>query len=93
MEGEYGVGFELFVEGEADFGFGDVRDFSAVEESVGDDVEDLAGFGTEDAGEVEGLVACEGGGGGVSGVGGVGVGDPAAASHKWLWAMRCEVQV
>ena len=37
---------------------------------------DLAGLGAEDAGEVGGLVAGEGGGGG-----GPGVGDPAAAGH------------
>ncbi len=56
--------------------FGDAGDFGAVEEAVGDDVVDLAGFGAEDAGEVGGLVAGEGGGGG-----GPGVGDQAAAGH------------
>jgi hypothetical protein len=76
MEGKGGVGFELFVEGEEDLGFGDAGDFSAVEEAVGDDVVDLAGFGTEDAGEVDGLVAGEGCGGG-----GAGVGDPTTAGH------------
>ena len=76
MEGEGGVGFELFVEGEEDFGFGDGGDLGTVKEAVGDDVEDLAGLGAEDAGEVEGLVAGEG-----CGSWGAGVGDPAAASH------------
>ena len=63
MEGQGGVGFEFFVEGEVDFVFGDAGDFGAVEEAAGDDVEDLAGLGAEDAGEVGGLVAGEGGGG------------------------------
>ena len=53
-------------------------DLGAVEEAVGDDVVDLAGLGAEDAGEVEGLIAGEGGGGG-----GPGVGDEAAAGHDW----------
>jgi hypothetical protein len=82
MEGKGGVGLELFVEGEVDTGFFAVEagvdgdDFGAVKEAVGYDIEDLAGFGAEDAGEMNGLVASEGGGGGSGGVG-----DPAAASH------------
>jgi len=77
MEGKGGVGLELFVEGEEDFVVGDGEDLGAVEEAVGDDVVDLAGFGAEDAAKVSGLVAGEGGGGG-----GPGVGDPAAAGHE-----------
>jgi hypothetical protein len=82
MEGKGGVGLEFFVEGEVDarfFAVGagvDGGDFGAVEEAVGYDVEDLAGLGAEDAGEVDGLVAGESGGGGSGDVG-----DPAAASH------------
>jgi hypothetical protein len=79
MEGKGGVGLELFVEGEEDFVVGDGEDLGAVEEAVGDDVVDLAGFGAEDAGEMQGLIAGEGGVGGVTGYGGEGVGDPAAA--------------
>ncbi len=78
VEGKGGIGLELFVEGEEDFLLGDGDDFGAVEEAVSDDVVDLAGFGAKDAGEVEGLIAGEGGG-----VGGDLVGDEAAASH---WA-------
>jgi hypothetical protein len=70
MDGQGGVGFELFVEGEVDFAsLGDGGDLGAVEEAVGDDVEDLAGLGAEDAGEVDGLLAGEGGVGGVAGWG------------------------
>ncbi len=86
MEGKGGVGGELFVEGEVDTGFGDAGDLGAVEEAVGDDVVDLAGFGAEDAGEVGGLIAGEGGGGG-----GPGVGDEAATGHAFefsLWGRR-----
>ena len=56
VEGKGGVGLELFVEGEEDFGFvttaagGDAGDLSPVEEASGYYVEDLAGFGAEDAG-------------------------------------------
>ena len=82
VEGKGGVGFELFVEGEVDLRFGDGRDFGSVEEAVGDDVVDLAGLGAQNAAEVGGLVAGEGGGGGSGGCGGgPGVGDPAAAGH------------
>src|ERR1700685_1338966 len=84
MEWESGVGFQLFVEGEVDFGFTtaadvDGGDFGAVEEAVGYDVVDLAGLGAEDAGEVGGLIAGEGGGGR-----GPEVGDEAAAGHLLL---------
>ncbi len=82
VEWEGGVGLELFVEGEDDFGFADADDFCAVEEAVGDDVEDLAGLGAEDAGEVESLISGEGSASWMSGGGGVGVGDPAAAGHR-----------
>ena len=61
--------------GGADFG-----DFGSVEEAVGDDVEELAGLGAQDAGEVDGLLAGEGGVGGMAGLRGPGVGDEAAAS-------------
>ncbi len=47
-----------------------------MQEAVGDDVIDLAGFGAEDARQVDSLVAGEGGGGL-----GPGVGDEAAARH------------
>lgn len=76
VEREGGVGFELFVEGEEDSLVGDAGDFGTMEEAVGDDVVDLAGFSAENASEVGGLVASEGCGGG-----GPGVGDPTAASH------------
>jgi len=81
MDRQGGVGFELFVQGEEDFGFRYGGDLSAVQEAVGDDVEDLARLGAEDAGEVLGLLAGKGGVGGVAGGGGESVGDPAAA-HK-----------
>ena len=68
MDGEGCVGFEFFVEGEGDFGVGYGGDLGAVEEAVGDDVEDLAGLGAEDAGEMRGLLAGEGGVGGVAGL-------------------------
>jgi hypothetical protein len=86
MEREGSVGGELFVKGEIYLGFGDLRDFGAVEEAVGDDVVDLAGSCAEDAGEVGGLVAGEGGGGGCPSVG-----DEAATGHAsefsgwWRW--------
>ena len=87
VDGEGGVGRELFVEGEGDFGVllrargADGGDFGAMEEAVGDDVVDLARLSAEDAGEVGGLLAGERGAGGMAGLGGPGVGDPAAA-HK-----------
>ena len=74
VDGQGGVGFEFFMEDEADFGLGDGGDLGAVEEAVGDHVEDLAGLRAEDAGEVRGLLASEGGGGGVAGLGRPGVG-------------------
>jgi len=77
MEREGGVGLKLFVEGELNAGFADVDDFGAVEEAVGYDVVGLAGSGAEDSGEVRGLVAGEGGGGGSPGVG-----DEAATGHE-----------
>jgi len=64
------------VEREDDFAFGDGEDFGTVEETVGDDVEDLSGLGAENASEMGGLVAGEG-----SGCVGEGVGNPAAARH------------
>ncbi len=79
---ECGVGFQFFVEDEANFLIGNGGDFGAVEEAVGDYVEDLAGFGAKDASEVKGLIASKGGGGGTSGGGEEGVGDEAAASHR-----------
>ncbi len=71
-----GVGFELFVEREQDLVFRDVGDFGAVEETSGDDIEDLAGLGAEDAGEMGGLISGERGSSC-----GPGVCDPAAAGH------------
>jgi hypothetical protein len=69
MEREGGVGGELFVEGEVDLFFGGAGNFGAVEEAVGDDVVDLAGLGSEDTGEVGGLVAGERGVRGMAGFG------------------------
>ena len=87
VDGEGRVGFQLFVEGEEDFGVlliaargADFGDFGSVEEAVGDDVEELAGLGAQDAGEVDGLLAGEGGVGGMAGLRRPGVGDEAAAS-------------
>ena len=76
MEREGGVGLELFVEEEVDGVFCDGGDLGAVEETVGDDVVDLAWSGAEDSSEVSGLIAGEGG----CRVG-PGVGDEAAAGH------------
>ena len=58
VDGEGGVGRELFVEGEGDFGVllrargADGGDFGAMEEAVGDDVEYLARLGAESAARV-----------------------------------------
>ncbi len=82
VDGEGCVGFQLFVEGEADFGVRYRGDFGAVEEAVGDDVEELAGLGAQDASEMGRLFAGEGGVGGMAGLRRPGVGDEAAASHK-----------
>lgn len=78
VEGECGFGFVFFVESEGDLVVADCGDFGAVKEAVGDDVEDLAGLGSEDACKVCGLVAGECGGGALWVPG---VGDPTAASH------------
>ena len=90
MKRKGGVGRELFVEGEVDLVFGDADDFCAMEEAVGDDVVDLAGLRSEDAGEVMGLVAGEGGRGG-----GPCVGDEAATGHafEFSWWEGMMVQV
>ena len=73
VDGEGCVSFQLFVEGEEDFGLlviagggADFGDFGAVEEAVGNDVEELAGLGAEDVSEMDGLLAGEGGVGGVA---------------------------
>ena len=99
VDGEGCVGFQLFVEGEEDFGVlliaargADFGDFGAVEEAVGDDVEELAGLGAEDAGEVDGLLAGEGGVGGMAGLRGPGVGDEAAAVIGQVQGTRYEVR-
>jgi hypothetical protein len=89
MDGEGRVGLEFLVQGEEDFVIGYGDDFGAVEEAVGDDIEDLAGLGAEDAGEVVGLLADEGGLSGVAGLRGPRVGDPAAAGHR----NSCQLQV
>src|ERR1700730_12379620 len=86
VEREGGVGGELFVEGEVDFLFGDAGDLGAVEEAVGDYVVDLAGFGSEDSGEVGGLGAGERGGGG-----GPGVGDEATGGHPFEFSVFVEI--
>lgn len=78
MEGKYGVGLELFVQGEVNAVEGDGGDLGTVQEAAGDQVVDLPWFGAQDAGEVGGLVAGEGGG---LQVAIPGVGDEAAASH------------
>ena len=66
VDGEGGVGFELFAEGEEDFGFRDLSDLGEVEETVGYDVKELTGLGAQDAGEMLGLLAGEGGVGGMA---------------------------
>lgn len=79
MDGKRGVGFELFMQREADFCIGDGGNFGSVQEAVGDDVVDLAGLGAEHAGEVCGLIAGEGGVHRTAGGGRPGIGDEAAA--------------
>lgn len=83
MERKGGVGGELFVEGEVNARFGNTGDLGSVEEAVGDDVVDLAWFGAEDSGEVRGLIAGEGGGGGSPSVG-----DEAATGHAFEFSLR-----
>ena len=83
MEGKSCVGLKLFVELEVNLVFVDFGDFGAMEEAVGDNVVDLAGNGAEDSGEVGGLVAGEGCGGG-----GPGVGDEAATGHAFEFSWR-----
>jgi hypothetical protein len=78
MEREGGVGRDLFVEGEVDLLLAYADDLGAVKEAVRDDIVDLAGFGAEDAGEMDGLIAGESGGGG-----GPGVSDEAATGHAF----------
>ena len=78
MEWEGGLSLELFVEGEGDTVGGDGDDLGAVEEAAGNEIEDLSGFGAENAGEVGGLIAGEGGDVVIAVPG---VGDKAAASH------------
>src|SRR6266851_2301350 len=87
MKRKGGVGGELFVEGEVDFLLAYADDLGAVEEAVEDDVVDLAGFGTEDASEMDGLIAGEGCGGG-----GPGVGDEATVGHvfEFSWYRHME---
>lgn len=95
VDGERGLRFEFFVQGEPDFGVliaacgANFGDFGAMEEAVGDQIEDLAGLGAEDTGQVVGLLANEGGVGGVAGLRGPRVCDPASSSHK----DSCELQV
>ena len=84
VDGQRGVGLEFLVQGEGDFGVGDGGDLGAVEEAVGDDVEDLAGLGAEDAGEMGGLLAGERGVGGMAGLRRPGVGDQAAAHRAGM---------
>jgi hypothetical protein len=60
----------------------DCSDFGAVKKSGGDDVEDLAGFGSENARQMQGLLPSERGVRGVARLGRDGIGNPAAASHK-----------
>jgi hypothetical protein len=78
MEREGGVGRDLLVEDEVDLLLACADDLSPVKEAVGDDVVNLAGFGAEDAGEMDGLIAREAGGGG-----GPGVSDEAATGHAF----------
>jgi hypothetical protein len=52
-----------------------------VQETCGNNIEDLPWLRAEHAGEVQGLITGKGGVGGVSRGGCVGIGDPAAA-HK-----------
>jgi hypothetical protein len=76
MDGKGGVGGELLVEDKVDLLLCDADDLGAMEEAVGDDVIDLAGFGAKDASEMDGLVAGERGR-----VGCPTVGNEAAACH------------
>ena len=79
MEGQGRVRLEFLVEFEVDAVVRHCGDFGAVQEASRHDVEDLAGFGAQDAGEVQRLLTGEGGVRGVPGRGRDGVGDPAAA--------------
>ena len=77
VNGERGFGLQLLAESEGYLPFADVDDCGTAEKSIGYDVENLSRFGSEDAGEVQRLVAGEGGG-----RVGEDVGDPAAARHR-----------
>jgi hypothetical protein len=77
VQGKSGVRLQLFVKGEEDVVLRDTGDFSAMEEAPCDDVEDLAWFRAEDAGEVDGLVSGEGGSDWSPGIG-----DETAAGHS-----------
>jgi hypothetical protein len=93
VDGEGRGGLQLFVEGEEDLGVlivaagAEFGDFGAMEEAVGDDVEDLAGLGAQDAGEMGCLFACEGGVGGMAGLRRPCVGDEAAAHKGGCWLL------
>ena len=68
VDGEGCAGFEFLVEDEADFVFRDRSDFGTVEEAIGYDVEELAGLRAQDACEMFGLLAGEGGVRGMAGL-------------------------
>jgi len=72
------VRLQLFMEGEGDFIFGDADNLRAMEESSGDDIEDLPRLGPEDASEMNCLIAGQSGG-----IRGPMIGNPAAACHGW----------
>jgi len=76
MEGKGRVGQHLFMQQKNNLRIGHGDDFGAVEVSAGDDVEDLAGLGTEHAREMRSLRAGERSMGCV-----VCVGDPASSCH------------
>ncbi len=85
VHGKRGVGFKLFMQGEDDFAFLDTRDFRAMQEAVGDHVEDLPRLRAQHASEMCGLVAEQRSCGC-----GVGVGNEAAARHDvFKHSARC----
>ena len=81
VDGQGGVGLQLFMEREEDFSFRDSCDLTAVEKAIGYDIVGLTGLGAQDTGEMLGLLAGEGGMRGVAGLRRPCVGDPTAA-HK-----------
>ena len=81
VDGQGGVGLQLFMEREEDFSFRDSSDLAAVEKAIGYDIVGLTGLGAQDTGEMIGLLAGESGVRGMAGLRRPCVGDP-AASHR-----------